>query len=43
MTFEEKLEKQFQNLSLTPIKRTINQYYLYADYVELLALVSNET
>ena len=42
MSFEDQLQRQFDNMSLQPIKMTTNLAHLYADFAELLALFSND-
>ncbi len=43
MEFKEKLEQQLSDLYLEPKKHTKNQNHLYADYIELIALFSNNS
>jgi len=42
MTLEEKLTKQLNPITLAPKKWTRNKEHLYADFIELVALFSNE-
>ena len=42
MSFEQKLKEQFESLNISVINESKNLYHLYADYVELVCLISNE-
>lgn len=42
MEFNEKLTKQFSHLKVGAINETKSNYHIYADYIELIALVYND-
>ncbi len=43
MTIKQKIAKQLANLSIGPIKHNENLYHLYADFTELVVLISNDS